>query len=80
MATCWLQSAEWGIGGLKHYHEGAARIGAPGNALYFYPLARAQRIIEHAERQRPYTQHMLIAYHPGTISAPNMRPPEGKED
>lgn len=63
MATCWIQSAEWGIGGLKHYHEGATRIGAPGHKLWLYPLTRAQRIIEHAERQRPDSRHMLIAYH-----------------
>lgn len=68
MATCWLQAAELEIGGLSHYHQGAARIDTQRGTLWLYPLARAQQIVECAERQRPNTEHNLIAYHPGTIT------------
>ncbi|TXH14685.1 MAG: hypothetical protein E6R03_08715 [Hyphomicrobiaceae bacterium] len=69
MATCFLQDAERGIGGIRHYHDGAARLQSRqwGDELYLYPYARAQQLVEYTERQRPYTRHKLIAYHPGTI-------------
>ena len=69
MATCYLQEAERGIGGIRFYHQGAARLKPrrPGDDLYLYTYARAQQLVEYVERQRPYTQHKLIAYHPGTI-------------
>lgn len=68
IAICWLQAAELEIGGLSHYHQGAARIISPGGDLYLYSYGRAQQIVEYAERQRPNSRHLLLAYHPGTIT------------
>ena len=71
MATCYLQDAEHRIGGIRFYHQGAARLLSrrPGDDLYLYTYERAQQLVEYAERQRPYSRHLLIAYHPSTIRA-----------
>lgn len=66
MPICYLQEAEYGIGGIRFYHQGATRIQSQrsGDELYLYTFERAQQIIKYAERERPHTQHMLITPFP----------------
>lgn len=63
MAVCHIQSAEHDIGGIDHYHQGAARLGSCARPLYLYPLEKAKAIVEHSEKVRPWSEHMLIAFH-----------------